>query len=57
MISYNTHTGKTTYSDGDSLSGDLGEKVRKGDKEALQKLKEFAENKDPEQPHSQARAL
>ena len=49
--------GKTTYGDGDSLSGDLGEKVRNGDKDALQKLKEFAANKDPEQPHSQARAL
>lgn len=49
--------GKTTYSDGDSLSGDLGRKVRDGDKDALQKLKEFATNKDPEQLHSQARAL
>ena len=49
--------GKTTYSDGDSLSGDLGRKVRDGDKDALQKLKEFATNKDPKQPHSQARAL
>ncbi|MBR0289888.1 MAG: sel1 repeat family protein, partial [Selenomonadaceae bacterium] len=55
MITYSD--GKTTYSDGDSLSGDLGEKVRRGDKDALQKLKEFAANKDPEQPHSQARAL
>ncbi len=57
MISYNTHTGKTTYSDGDSLSGDLGEKVRQGDKDALQMLKEFATNEDPKQPHSQARAM
>lgn len=48
---------KVTYTDADSLSGDLGEKVREGDKDALQKLKNFAENKDPEQPHSQARAL
>lgn len=55
MIIYSD--GKTTYSDGDSLSGDLGEKVRQGDKEALQKLKKFATDKDPEQPHSQARAL
>lgn len=49
--------GKTTYTDGDSLSGDLGKRVRDGDKDALQKLKEFAANTDPEQPHSQARAL
>ena len=57
MISYDTNTGKTTYSDGDSLSRDLREKVRDGDKDALQKLKDFAANRDPEQPHSQARAL
>ena len=57
MRAYDTKTGKTTYSDGDSLSGDLREKVRNGDKDALQKLKEFAANRDPEQPHSQARAL
>ncbi len=49
--------GKTIYTDGDSLSGDLREKVRNGDKDALQKLKEFAANRDPKQPHSQARAL
>ena len=49
--------GKTIYTDGDSLSGDLGKKVRDGDKDALQKLKDFATEKDPEQPHSQARAL
>lgn len=55
MITYSD--GKTTYSDADSLSGDLGKKVRDGDKEALQKLKDFAATRDPEQPHSQARAL
>ena len=49
--------GKVTYTDAESLSGDLGEKVRGGDKEALQKLRKFAEILDPEQPHSQARAL
>ena len=49
--------GKTTYTDADSLSGDLRENVRNGDKDALQKLKDFAANRDPEQPHSQARAL
>lgn len=57
MITFDSNSRKTTYSDGDSLSGDLGEKVRRGDKDALQKLKEFAETEDPEQPHSQARAL
>lgn len=55
MIRYSD--GKTFYSDGDSLSYDLGQKVRSGDKEALQKLKNFAETEDAEQPHSQARAL
>lgn len=49
--------GKRTYTDADSLSGDLREKVRNGDKDALQKLREFAETADPKQPHSQARAL
>ena len=49
--------GKTTYSDGDSLSDDLGASVRRGDKKALERLKEFAATLDPEQPYSQARAL
>ena len=49
--------GKTTYTDADSLSGDLRGKVRNGDKDALKKLREFAETADPKQPHSQARAL
>lgn len=49
--------GKTTYTDADSLSGDLREKVHDGDKDALKKLREFAETADPKQPHSQARAL
>ena len=49
--------GKTIYTDGDSLSGDLREKVRNGDKDALEKLKNFAANRDQKQPHSQARAL
>jgi len=57
MTIFDSKTGKTRYTDADSLSGDLREKVRDGDKDALQKLKEFATNKDPEQPHSQARAL
>ena len=57
MTIFDSKTGKTTYTDGDSLSGDLGRRVRDGDKDALQKLKEFAENKAPKQPHSQARAL
>lgn len=57
MICHNTRTGKTTYSDGDSLSWDLGDKVRGGNKDALQELKNFAQTFDPEQPHSQARAL
>lgn len=57
MTIFDSKTGKTKYTDADSLSGDLGKQVRNGDKDALQKLKEFATNKDPEQPHSQARAL
>lgn len=40
--------GKTTYTDGDFLSGDLREKVRSGDKDALQKLKDFAATRDPD---------
>ena len=54
MIIYSE--GKTTYSDGDYLSGDLGKKVRDGDKGALQKLKEFAASRDSEQPHSRKHA-
>ena len=30
MITFDSNSRKTTYSDGDSLSGDLGEKVRRG---------------------------
>lgn len=49
--------GKTTYTDAASLSNDLGDRVRRGDKDALKELKTFAATLDPEQPHSQARAL
>jgi len=57
MRSYDTKTGKTTYSDGDSLSDDLASRVSRGDKKALQELIDFASTEDPTQPHSQARAL
>ena len=49
--------GKTTYSDGDSLSGDFADKIRRGEKDVVQKLEGYAADEDPEQIHSRARAL
>ena len=57
MTIFDSKIGKTTYTDADSLSDDLGTKVLGGDKAALEKLKSFATTEDPKRPYSQARAL
>jgi len=49
--------GKTTYTDAESLSDDLGVRVRNGDNVALQRLQEISADEDPKQNHSRARAL
>ena len=47
--------GKTTYTDADSLSGDLREKIIEGDQKAFQALQEYAKN--DEKAEVRARAI